>query len=645
MRRIRRSFVVCCLASVLMASGQLHAVEGKKLTTAEAKDLVRKAMEAEIAGNLAARDDLLTQARANESASLAYSQNGLLKLPRSPDWISIEAAAAKIADSNSMKRYESLRFSLVDTVEGNWKLAQACTAAKLPDQAKAHLNRVIELRPDHEMARAALGYTKVDGEWISPERREEDQQLAKAEAAAVEKHGRMIGEVLVMLKSSQQWERDRGMSRLMTLTDPGAVLAAEKLITPHSESLATAVVDYLSAIQNSTATQSLARHALLHDSPVVRSRAANALRSRDLHAYAPRLLSMLSLPIRSEIEAVVGPRGQVLGYRQVFERVGMDRTQVVSTKANLTPQAKLPADASLANKPKPRVARTQNEATEIARAALSPESQISQRQADMQNEVISTRNARILEILRTATGANLSDDPREWWSWYENQIGIEVAGRDYKETKEIRSQLTSSGSDLFVSADSVRRYLPPRRKECFVAGTLVTTHRGSVAIEGVQIGDMVLSKDIESGELSFRPVLQATVREPEELISIQAGEEQLRCTRGHLFWVSGRGWTKAGDLIRGMILHGAEKPLRIAEITEGGNERTYNLRIADSANYFVGKSRILSHDVSSRGPSEMLIPGYKAPQTRRGRGMMGLSGISGPSFGGFSGMGMVGATP
>ena len=54
-------------------------------------------------------------------------------------------------------------------MEGQWKLAEWCHEHGLPDQRKTHLQRVIELDPDHVEARRLLGYSKIDGKWMTQE--------------------------------------------------------------------------------------------------------------------------------------------------------------------------------------------------------------------------------------------------------------------------------------------------------------------------------------------------------------------------------------------------------------------------------------------------------------------------------------------
>ena len=45
----------------------------------------------------------------------------------------------------------------------------------------------------------------------------------------------------------------------------------------------------------------------------------------------------------------------------------------------------------------------------------------------------------------------------------------------------------------------------PSRAECFAAGTLVVTQQGMRAIETIRVGDVVLSQNVESGELALAP--------------------------------------------------------------------------------------------------------------------------------------------
>lgn len=63
--------------------------------------------------------------------------------------------------------YEKIRSRYSDTPQGQWELAEWCKERKLLAQRKVHLERVIALDSDHEAARRALGYTKIDGQWTT----------------------------------------------------------------------------------------------------------------------------------------------------------------------------------------------------------------------------------------------------------------------------------------------------------------------------------------------------------------------------------------------------------------------------------------------------------------------------------------------
>jgi len=61
--------------------------------------------------------------------------------------------------------YEKVRPRYPDTIEGQWGLAEWCRERNLARLRARHLERVLELDPDHEKARQALQYRRVGGEW------------------------------------------------------------------------------------------------------------------------------------------------------------------------------------------------------------------------------------------------------------------------------------------------------------------------------------------------------------------------------------------------------------------------------------------------------------------------------------------------
>lgn len=65
--------------------------------------------------------------------------------------------------------YDKIRPHYPDTVDAQWELAEWCRERQLLSQREKHLLRIVELSPDHEKARRALGYSKSGDKWTTRE--------------------------------------------------------------------------------------------------------------------------------------------------------------------------------------------------------------------------------------------------------------------------------------------------------------------------------------------------------------------------------------------------------------------------------------------------------------------------------------------
>lgn len=85
--------------------------------------------------------------------------------------ISLESSQVKqvITARPDRVEYEKVRPHYPDTVDGQWGLSDWCREHDLPAERKIHLRRVIELDPNHVEARRLLGYSKMDGQWMTQE--------------------------------------------------------------------------------------------------------------------------------------------------------------------------------------------------------------------------------------------------------------------------------------------------------------------------------------------------------------------------------------------------------------------------------------------------------------------------------------------
>ena len=89
---------------------------------------------------------------------------------------------------------------------------------------------------------------------------------------------------------------------------------------------------------------------------------------------------------------------------------------------------------------------------------------------------------------------------------------------------------------------------------CFVAGTQIITIDGRINIEDIQTGDYVLAENPETGETDYKEVVRTFVRYKDATIHVIVNGTEIETTREHPFWVEGKGFVKAGYLLRGDIL-------------------------------------------------------------------------------------------
>ena len=142
-----------------------------------------------------------------------------------------------------------------------------------------------------------------------------------------------------------------------------------------------------------------------------------------------------------------------------------------------------------------------------------------------------------------------------------------------------------------------------RPNACFAAGTAVRARGGLVAIDELAVGDEVWSRDDQTGEEGYRPVVRRFVTPGQPLLEVDLEDasgavETLEVTAPHPFFVTGRGWVAAGELRPGDEVAGADgAALQVAGGRETGATTTvYNLEVDEFHTYFVGESGAWVHN-------------------------------------------------
>jgi hypothetical protein len=166
---------------------------------------------------------------------------------------------------------------------------------------------------------------------------------------------------------------------------------------------------------------------------------------------------------------------------------------------------------------------------------------------------------------------------------------------------------------------------------CFVAGTKVHTLNGLKNIEEIRSGDLVLSRDPETGEVAYKPVLDTVRTHPDTLFHVRFrlsgsgatfepapdvrgalgdvdfNEEELVATGEHPFYVVGSSrFAPAEELNVGdklLLPDGGEAEvtaIALERARDGDSFTTFNIQVDDFGTYFAGQLGVWVHNASAR---------------------------------------------
>lgn len=530
-------------------------------------------------------------------------------------WVPFEQIATQSADDATLREYHRRRGTKDLKADEHLELANWCEKQRLRDQARAHLFAIVAEHPQRADLWQRLGYKLVDDRWMTAEEERELEQRWQQRDRDLKHWRPKAANLAKRLADPNPAVQAIARQELMEIKDIAALPALEKALTATPE-LALEFVRWAKGIWCIETTLALARQAIVSAAEPVRAQFVAALRDRPLDDYAPAVLNMMSTPYESgqtvfvapsKLPPVVNPwsnpyqAGQVVAIRQ-FCRETRDSIQLTTVRTigiartspeTITRSVAFPSINSVGSDQ--RVAREQNDqARSLADQAADQEQRLL-----AANQWIDSVNQRVDYVLANVTGLPQTETVQSWWNWYEGHTATESVGP--KGVVEVSEVDALPVSDIRI-----------RQVSCLPAGTPVFTQLGPRPIESLKVGDRVLSKDIDSGELAFRSVLKTTVRSPQPLVKLHSERETLQATRGHHFFVSGRGWVMARDLKPGDRFHGVHGTVTLTDVSAGDTVAVYNLVVERANTYFVGNALILSHDVTPPSPTNVKVPGLAA---------------------------------
>lgn len=575
----------------LLAVAPVLAEETKLDSFKQVQALVQQALESEAGGDLSQRGELLARAaQIAPSDSAVRWQQGFVR--QGKDWVSYENLTNNVKNAKLLEQYRELRSTSQPTLESQLKLADFCRRHNLKDQERVHLTAVIELDPDHADSRKRLGNQFLSGSWQKPE----EVAAARKQAALVAATLRRLTPELKALHEDLTRGKltvDEVAAQLSSKPDPTAIPAWELHLATPSAAGAAAVVKALSDMTAPEASQSLARQALYSPWPA-REAATEALKSRDQQSVVPFLLSELHGAWLSTGEWARGSQGQLFCRFTLFAD-GQDKQELRVLDQVYYLQG------------------VQATAMMRASAASTGSAIMLEARRAAENRAIQAHNEQVMGLLARLTGEQSAKSPQAWWQWWSEHNEVYTMGdKPIEASYAVRTavvigeQLPATSSGSSNKRDEKTRV----KQDCLAGGTPILTSQGPVAVDRVRLGDMVVAKHAVTGEVSLKPVLRTTNREPERLIRIQLPESTIRASGGHPFWVSGKGWVRARELKAGMVLHGLRNAAEVREVVEEEKPaRSFNLIVEDFHSYFVAQDAILSHDNTVAQPVRATVPG------------------------------------
>jgi Pretoxin HINT domain len=630
-------------------------------------DQVRLALWCEAHGLAAERLHHLTLAvLAEPSNATARGLMGLVA--RDGRWLRPETIADKFRAEPQLIEYERRRLEAAETAEGQLALGVWADEHGLKDQARAHLTASTRLDPSRDDAWKRLGYAKQGGRWVTDAQIAAEKAEIEAQKQADKTWKPLLEKYRMMLTSPSK--RDEAEEALFQVTDPRAVPSIGRVFAT-TESLQPRAVRLLGQIDAPQSTKALAFLAVYARSSKARQAATETLRGRDPREFAELLIALLGEPIRFEVKHVNGPdspgellvEGKKVNVRRLYippsvlqadDQLGRDGwgrpvvvRQGVPTGAHIyvgynTIQRQsefgsmnpaelrqvLPImEQSLAFNPlrantgfyfqfgDQAAIPLKQLAAEAQKSASATERQLRDdvRMIEDHNLNVRIANDQVAGVLNDATRQALPSDRRVWTNWWVDQIGYASSSSDWTSKSSIVENVAIAYQPPVMPDGAARQVVGYGRHSCFAAGTPVQTVAGPRAIETLQVGDRVLTQDVNNGALGYKPVLVVHRNPPNATFRVKLQGQPIVASYFHRFWVAGQGWVMARDLKAGDPIRTLGGVAPVESIEADAVQLVYNLDVADAADYFAGQVAALVHDNTL--PDPRLVP-FDAPKTR-----------------------------
>lgn len=344
--------------------------------------------------------------------------------------------------------YETRIRDLPDTVDAHMEMAEWCRENLLIERRNDHLERVIQLEPQHDEARRALGHIQKNGVWMS----RDEERLAMG---YVKYRGRyitpqeleLIEKTEAELAEEQQWYRkvrlwrgwltgrnfdrqQQALQELKAISDPNATPALTRNFSDdENKELRELYVDILAQLPGLKPVKPLVNQSLRDVDHQIRSRALNGISEQQYAAAA----EFYAQALRDDLNVVVRRAANALG-KVGDERIIGDLIDALVTTHSY--KLRVPDTSGT-------LSFGTNGSFGTGATPLPPEIELGLRMGQYPNGVIihdplrnqtqrmktiniqyDHQNAEALASLQKLTGKNFGFDERNWRLWLNAQQSI-----------------------------------------------------------------------------------------------------------------------------------------------------------------------------------------------------------------------------
>ncbi len=226
------------------------------------------------------------------------------------------------------EEYDRRAAAAPDTPSAQVALADWCGQQNLRTERRAHLRKALELDPDCEPARRALGYVRVGDLWVegagvAARRGAEGGEPAETNAdrlirAALAHWDRMAQIYGDMLESGVREKADLARKKLRAIRDPLAIMPLCEVLTTRDVACRQALLEVLCMFPHDEATMGLGAMSLLDSDDELRRAAVGELVRR----ADPRVVAQFRKALQTEGDVLVKRAAYALGELRARDALG-----------------------------------------------------------------------------------------------------------------------------------------------------------------------------------------------------------------------------------------------------------------------------------------------------------------------------------